>query len=46
MGYSDHSIGNLACNLAVALGAKVIEKHYTLDKKLEDQIGFQWIQVI
>ena len=34
-GYSDHSIGNLACNLAVALGAKVIEKHYTLDKKLE-----------
>ena len=34
-GYSDHSIGNLACNLAVALGAKVIEKHFTLDKKLE-----------
>ncbi len=34
-GYSDHSIGNLACTNAVALGAKVIEKHYTLDKKLE-----------
>ena len=34
-GYSDHSIGNLACTTAVALGAKVIEKHYTLDKDLE-----------
>lgn len=34
-GYSDHSMGNLACTNAVALGAKVIEKHYTLDKKLE-----------
>lgn len=34
-GYSDHSIGTLACCNAVALGAKVIEKHYTLDKKLE-----------
>lgn len=33
-GYSDHSIGTLACSNAVALGAKVIEKHYTLDKKL------------
>ncbi len=34
-GYSDHSIGTLACTTAVALGAKVIEKHFTLDKKLE-----------
>lgn len=34
-GYSDHSIGTLACSNAVALGAKVIEKHYTLDKKLD-----------
>ncbi len=34
-GYSDHSIGNLACTVAVALGAKVIEKHYTLDKNLD-----------
>lgn len=34
-GYSDHSIGTLACSVAVALGAKVIEKHYTLDKKLD-----------
>ena len=34
-GYSDHSIGNLACSIAVALGAKVIEKHFTLDKNLD-----------
>ncbi len=34
IGFSDHSIGNYACFAAVALGAKVIEKHITLDKKL------------
>jgi sialic acid synthase SpsE len=32
VGYSDHSIGNLACFAAVALGAEVIEKHFCLDK--------------
>ena len=30
-GFSDHSQGPLASTLAVALGAKVIEKHFTLD---------------
>lgn len=34
VGYSDHSAGNLASSLAVALGASVIEKHFTLDKNL------------
>tara|TARA_A100001015_G_scaffold276829_1_gene335454 strand:- start:2569 stop:3627 length:1059 start_codon:yes stop_codon:yes gene_type:complete len=34
-GYSDHSIGTHACSVAVALGAKVIEKHFTLDRKME-----------
>jgi sialic acid synthase SpsE len=33
VGYSDHTIDNLACLSAVVLGAKVIEKHFTLDKK-------------
>lgn len=33
-GYSDHTIGNLAASLATGLGAKVFEKHFTLDKKL------------
>jgi len=34
-GYSDHTIGSLACTNAVALGAKVIEKHFTINKKLD-----------
>ncbi len=32
IGYSDHSIGYEACISAVALGAKIIEKHFTIDK--------------
>jgi N-acetylneuraminate synthase len=34
IGYSDHSLGSVASNLAVALDCKIIEKHITLDKKL------------
>jgi N,N'-diacetyllegionaminate synthase len=34
VGFSDHSIGDLAAGLSVAMGAKVIEKHFTLDKSL------------
>jgi len=33
IGYSDHTRGNLACLVAVSMGAKIIEKHFTLDKK-------------
>ncbi len=32
IGYSDHTVGILACKVAVALGARIIEKHFT-DKK-------------
>ncbi len=32
IGYSDHCIGNLAVEIAVSLGAVVIEKHFTLNK--------------
>lgn len=35
IGFSDHSIGCEAAMLSVALGAKVIEKHFTLDKNLD-----------
>ena len=33
-GYSDHSEGNLACLAAVSIGAKIIEKHFTIDKSI------------
>ncbi len=35
VGYSDHSQGVGASPFAVALGAKVIEKHFTLDRNME-----------
>ena len=34
VGYSDHSVGSEAAILSVAFGAKIIEKHFTLDKGL------------
>lgn len=34
IGFSDHSIGILAAPLAVAMGAKIIEKHFTLSHSL------------
>lgn len=32
VGFSDHTLGQVAAITAVGLGAKVFEKHYTLDK--------------
>jgi N,N'-diacetyllegionaminate synthase len=36
IGYSDHTIGIEAAVLAVAAGARIIEKHFTLDKHFSD----------
>ncbi|MCF6153184.1 MAG: N-acetylneuraminate synthase [Candidatus Kuenenia stuttgartiensis] len=54
-GFSDHTQGPLAPSLAVAMGAKVFEKHFTLDHNLpgpdhwfsEDPAGLrEWVSSI
>ncbi|MEW6165109.1 MAG: N-acetylneuraminate synthase family protein [Pseudomonadota bacterium] len=35
IGYSDHTLSPVACLCAVAMGARVIEKHFTYDKKAD-----------
>lgn len=35
IGYSDHTKGNFAANIAVALGSKILEIHFTDDKDRE-----------
>lgn len=36
VGYSDHTLGINACLAAVAAGARIVEKHFTLDKQFSD----------
>lgn len=35
IGYSDHTVSPIACLCAVAMGARVVEKHFTYDKKAD-----------
>lgn len=35
IGYSDHTLSPIACLCAVAMGARVIERHFTYDKKAD-----------
>lgn len=35
VGYSDHTLNPVACLCAAAMGARVLEKHFTYDKKAE-----------
>ncbi len=35
VGYSDHTQNNLSCLAAISCGAKIIEKHFTLSRKLK-----------
>tara|TARA_X000000950_G_scaffold231004_1_gene279429 strand:- start:1228 stop:2274 length:1047 start_codon:yes stop_codon:yes gene_type:complete len=40
VGFSDHTIGTTASILAVSLGAKIIEKHFILNKKINSIDNF------
>ena len=46
VGYSDHSLGNLSSILSIGYGAKIIEKHFTLNKKLNGPDHFASITPI
>src|SRR5258708_26265251 len=35
VGYSDHTLNPVACLCAAAMGARVLEKHFTYDKRAE-----------
>lgn len=35
VGYSDHTLGSEIASLSVAMGSKIIEKHFTIDNKLK-----------
>ncbi len=51
VGYSDHTLSPIACLCAVVMGARVIEKHFTCDKKADgpdhmlsaDPVDMKWL---
>jgi len=38
VGFSDHAIGLHSAYMAISIGAAIIEKHFTTDRKLSDQM--------
>ena len=44
VGVSDHTMGPFTSTIAVAMGAEVVEKHYTVDKTL-DKSADHWLSV-
>ena len=46
IGYSDHTIGIHAATSAVALGANIIEKHFTIDKQFSDFLEFFYVPIL
>ena len=43
IGYSDHTIGIDSCLVAAAFGAKIIEKHFTIDNNYSN-FGTNYLQ--
>lgn len=46
LGYSDHTTDSIAAIVSVALGVKVIEKHFTLDKKMKGPDHFFSMDIV
>ena len=45
IGLSDHTVNNNACLAATALGASILERHFTDSRQEKDQILYVlWIQ--
>lgn len=44
IGLSDHTMGSYSSQVAIAMGATVLEKHYTVDKTL-DKSADHWLSV-
>ena len=44
IGFSDHTLGTIAPTIASSLGASVIEKHFTINKKLKKSAD-HWLSV-
>ena len=44
LGLSDHTIGTIASSASILLGTRVIEKHFTINKKLKKSAD-HWLSI-